>query len=69
MAHSKYLRWLDEEKLTTKVAKRFATFCDEDIEQRANAENFDANIYEDAMKLVIDHFEGKITTEAEGDDR
>ncbi|MEE9304404.1 MAG: hypothetical protein V3U84_11575 [Thiotrichaceae bacterium] len=69
MAHSKYLRWLDEEGLTTKIAKRFVAFCDEDVEQRTRAENFDASIYEDAMKLVINHFEGKVAAETGDDNR
>ncbi len=58
MANSKYLRWLDEDKLTTKVTQRFVEFCDEDVEQRAHDEHFDASIYEDAMKLIINRFEG-----------
>ena len=58
MANSKYLRWINNDKITTKIAQRFVEFCDEDIEQRANAENFDADIYQDAMKLIIDRFEG-----------
>ena len=59
MAASKYLRWLKEDELTTKVAKRFAKFCEEDIEQRSNADTFDAEVYEKAVKLVIDRLEGK----------
>jgi len=58
MAHSKYLRWLKEDELTTKVAERFVEFCDEEIEQRSRTEYFDADIYEDAVKLIIQHFEG-----------
>ena len=59
MANSKYLRWLKEDDVTTKIAQRFVDFCDEDIEIRANAENFDADIYCDAMKLIIERFEAK----------
>ena len=58
MVASKYLRWLKEEGLTTKVAKRFAEFCEEDVEQRSNADTFDAEVYEEAVKLVIDRLEG-----------
>ncbi len=57
MAHSKYLRWLKEDELTTKIARRFVEFCDEDIEKRAATEGFDARIYEDAVKLVIHRLE------------
>ena len=63
MANSKYLRWLDENELTTKIAKRFVAFCDEDIEQQAHAKNFDSGIYEDAMKLIISHFEDNVATD------
>jgi len=59
MANSKYLRWINDDQITTKIAQRFVEFCDEDVEQRANAEHFDADIYQDAMKLIIDRFEGK----------
>ncbi len=58
MANSKYLRWINDNQITTTIAQRFVEFCDEDIEQRANAEAFDADIYQDAMKLIIDRFEG-----------
>lgn len=59
MATSKYLRWLKEDELTTKVAKRFASFCEEDIEQRAKDEAFDADVYEAAVRLVLDKLEDK----------
>ncbi len=59
MAHSKYLRWLNEDELTTKVAQRFVEFCDEEVETRSRTEHFDAEIYEDAVKLIIQHFESK----------
>jgi len=59
MATSKYLRWLKEDELTTKVAQRFASFCEEDIEQRAKDEAFDADIYEAAVRLVLDKLEDK----------
>ena len=59
MAASKYLRWLKEDELTTKVARRFAEFCEEDIEQRSNVDTFDAEVYEEAVKLVIDKLEEK----------
>lgn len=59
MPTSKYLRWLKEDQLTTKVARRFACFCEEDIEQRAKNEAFDADIYEAAVRLVLDKLEEK----------
>ena len=59
MATSKYLRWLKEDELTTKVAQRFASFCEEDIEQRAKNDAFDADIYEAAVRLVLDKLEDK----------
>jgi hypothetical protein len=59
MATSKYLRWLKEDELTTKVAQRFASFCGEDIEQRAKDDAFEADIYEAAVRLVLDKLEDK----------
>jgi len=59
MATSKYLRWLKEDELTTKVAQRFAHFCEEDIELRAKGNTFDADIYEAAVRLVLDKLEDK----------
>ena len=58
MANSKYLRWINDDQITTKIAQRFVAFCEEDVEQRANTESFDADIYQDAMKLIINRFEG-----------
>lgn len=57
MPTSKYLRWLKEDQLTTKVARRFVRFCEEDIEQRAKGEEFDAEIYEAAVRLVLEKLE------------
>lgn len=68
MANSKYLRWLNEDQLTTKIARRFAAFCDEDVEQQARMENFDAGIYEDAVRLVLERLESKrIYDKAQGE--
>ncbi len=68
MATSKYLRWLKEDELTTKVAQRFASFCEDDIEQRAKNENFDADIYEAAVRLVLDKLEDKDEDNKSGKD-
>lgn len=59
MATSKYLRWLKTDDLQTEVAKKFITFCKEDIDTRSKQEGFEADIYEDAVKLIIEKLEGK----------
>jgi len=58
MATTKYLRWLQADNLTTNVAKRFAEFCKDDVEERAADEHFDMEIYEDAVRLIVDRLEG-----------
>lgn len=68
MPTSKYLRWLKEDQLTTKVAQRFASFCEEDIEQRAKSEEFDAEIYEAAVRLVLGKLENQDKEEDEEED-
>lgn len=68
MANSKYLRWINDDQITTTIAQRFVEFCDEDIEQRANAEGFDADIYQDAMNLIIDRFEGNSDNKGKNQD-
>lgn len=52
------LRWLKTDDLS-QIAKRFAEFCKEDIKQYENVENFDIDIYQDAVKLVINKLNKK----------
>jgi hypothetical protein len=47
-----HLRWLKTEDLSP-VAKRFATFCKDDIEQYKNDKNFELDIYQDAIRFVV----------------
>ena len=45
--------WLDELELTGS-AKAFAAFCKKDLVRRGDTEeNFDAEVYTDAIKLVL----------------
>ena len=50
------LRWLKTDNLS-QVSKRFAEFCKHDIKQYENNNEFDAGVYQDAIKLVIDKLE------------
>ena len=47
-----HLRWLKTENLSP-VAKRFAEFCKTDITQHENDENFELDVYQDAIKFVV----------------
>ncbi|MCK5726923.1 MAG: hypothetical protein KAH22_08885 [Thiotrichaceae bacterium] len=57
MSNSKHLRWLNKEKLATKVAQRFVSFCEDDIDKRSTLDGFNITLYTDAMKLVISKLE------------
>jgi len=50
------LRWLKTDNLS-QVSKRFVEFCKRDIEQYADDDNFDPDIYQDAIKLIIKKLE------------
>lgn len=50
------LRWLKTDNLS-QVSKRFAEFCKNDIKQYESNDGFDPDIYQDAIKLIIEKFE------------
>jgi len=52
------LRWLKTDDLS-QIAKRFAEFCKEDIKQYEGVEDFDVDVYQDAVKLVINKLDKK----------
>ena len=52
MSINTHLRWLKTENLSP-VAKRFAEFCKTDIIQYEDDENFELDIYQDAVKFVV----------------
>ena len=52
------LRWLKTDDLS-QVAKRFAEFCKEDLKQYENDDAFDVDIYQDAIKLVLEKLNDK----------
>ncbi len=41
----------------TAVARRFAEFCQEDLPTQSKADGFDAQVYADAVQLVIGRLE------------
>jgi len=47
------LRWLQTNKVRG-AAKRFAEFCKEDVRGQAEAEGFDIDKYQDAIKIVLE---------------
>lgn len=52
------LRWLKTDDLS-QIAKRFAEFCKEYIKQYEGVEDFDVDVYQDAVKLVINKLDKK----------
>ena len=58
MSIDSQLRWLKTDDLP-QVAKRFAEFCKEDIKQYKDDESFDADVYQDAIKLVLEKLSNK----------
>lgn len=50
------LRWLKPENLS-QTSARFAEFCLSDVKQYENDENFDIDIYQEAIKRVIEKLE------------
>ena len=58
------LRWLKTDNLS-QVAKRFAEFCKDDIKQYENNDSFEVDIYQDAVKQVIDKLNTKATDRAD----
>ena len=47
------LRWLKTEEQKG-AAKRFAEFCKNDVKGQAEAEDFDIEKYQDAIKIVLE---------------
>lgn len=59
MASTNNYKWLDEDTLSTNVAKRFAEFCKEDIQDLEKLGILEPEIYEAAVKRIIEQFESK----------
>jgi len=58
-----FLQSLRPEQLKTAVARRFADFCLQDFPAHANADDFDPQVYADAVSLVIARLEATRHTE------
>lgn len=59
MASTNNYKWLDEDTLSTNVAKRFAGFCKEDIQDLEKLGILEPEIYEAAVKRIIEQFESE----------
>lgn len=59
MASTNSYKWLDEDTLSTNVARRFAEFCKEDIQELEKLGILEPEIYEEAVKRIIEEFESK----------
>ncbi|WP_298609825.1 hypothetical protein [uncultured Thiothrix sp.] len=58
--------WLNTSQLKSTAARRFAEFCQQNFAVVANQENFDANLYQEAAKLVIERLEQAANTGDQG---
>ena len=56
------LRWLKTDKVRG-AAKRFAEFCKEDVKGQAEAEDFDIDKYQDAIKIVLEKLDDSNSVE------
>jgi len=56
------LRWLKTNKLRG-ASMRFAEFCKEDIQKQSKQEGFDLNIYQDAIKQVLEKLDDSVSIE------
>ncbi|CAA6805469.1 MAG: Unknown protein [uncultured Thiotrichaceae bacterium] len=59
MASTNNLKWLDEDTLSTNVARRFAVFCKEDIQDLEKLGVLEPEVYEAAVRRIIEQFESK----------
>lgn len=60
MASELELRWLNTQELKG-AAKRFSVFCKEDIKSQADSENFELDVYQDAIKLILSKLDHSLT--------
>jgi hypothetical protein len=56
------LRWLKTESVRG-AARRFASFCKEDVREQAKLEDFDIEKYQDAVKMVLEKLDDSISVE------
>ena len=56
------LRWLKTDKVRG-AARRFAEFCKEDVRTQAEAEDFDIDKYQDAIKIVLEKLSDSTSVE------
>lgn len=59
MASTNTYKWLDEDTLSTNVARRFTEFCKEDMQDLEKLGILELEIYEEAVKRIIEQFESK----------
>jgi len=60
MASELELRWLKTTDLKG-AAKRFAVFCKEDIKTQAESGQFNLDVYQDAIKIVLSKLDHSVT--------
>lgn len=58
--------WLNAAQLTSTAARRFAEFCQQNFTVVSNQEHFDAELYQQAAKLVIERLEQAAATGEQG---
>ena len=56
------MRWLKTDKIRG-AAKRFASFCKEDVKVQSESAEFDIDMYQDAVKLVLQKLDDSVSVE------
>lgn len=51
------IAWLNPAQLKSITARRFAEFCQQNFAATSNQPNFDAELYQEATKMVIERLE------------
>lgn len=58
--------WLNVAQLKTTAARRFAEFCQQNFAAVSSQDNFDAELYQEAAKLVLERLEQAASTGEQG---
>ena len=58
--------WLSASQLKSTAARRFAEFCQQNFAATSTQDSFDASLYQEAAKLVIERLEQAATVGEQG---
>ena len=49
--------WLDVKSFRSVAARRFAEFCQQDFKDKSQDQSFDATLYQDACRFILERLE------------